>query len=292
MKIAHIINPVKVPPASGLGIAQPITFETMRAAREYAQGQMQVDLFTAQFPEDRAAVPPDFQPTPDLERSVLNMGVFQRQRKLPLLCDILDHLYHAAFDADYLIYTNADIALMPYFYIATRSLINAGYDAISITRRTIPNYYSTTDQLTLMMADVGTDHPGHDCFIFPRRVYPLYQLGGVCIGARWVGRTLIWNLALHAQKFEEFTDKHLTFHIGDDQAWNQPEVADYVAYNHCEATSVQTLLAQQSSRERLYPIIRRFPLESTSPRPSVRRRFARLVRRIANRISLLLDSPD
>jgi hypothetical protein len=291
MKIAHIVNPVNVPLTSILGIAQPITFETMRTARNYAVGQVDVDLYTAQFPEDHPAVPDDFMPTPDLDRSVLDMGSFQQQRKLPLLRDILDRLYHSAVDADYLIYTNADIALMPHFYVAVQALLQEGYDAISITRRTIPNRYTTTDQLIVMMAEVGINHPGHDCFIFRRDVYPLYQPGGVCIGARWVGLTLIWNLALHAQKFEEFTDKHLTFHIGDDQAWNRPELADYVAYNRREARQVQSLLAAQFSPSKLESILRRFPLEEVPARPFFRKRLARLVRRAANRISLLLDNP-
>ena len=42
--IAHIIHPVMVKPPSDLIIAQPVTFETMRIAREFAEG---VPLSTA-----------------------------------------------------------------------------------------------------------------------------------------------------------------------------------------------------------------------------------------------------
>ena len=50
--IAHIINPVKVPITSDLYYAQPITFETMRIAKQYVEGKIEVHLFSANFLED------------------------------------------------------------------------------------------------------------------------------------------------------------------------------------------------------------------------------------------------
>ena len=43
MKFAHIINPVKVSAASELGIAQPITFESIRIAKEFAKNKVDVE---------------------------------------------------------------------------------------------------------------------------------------------------------------------------------------------------------------------------------------------------------
>ena len=57
---AHIINPVSVPPDSDLYRAQPITFASMKAARDFARGQAHVTQFTAQYAEDRHMVPDGF----------------------------------------------------------------------------------------------------------------------------------------------------------------------------------------------------------------------------------------
>lgn len=232
MKIGHIINPVDVSESSDLYLAQPITFETMRTALEVAKGQVEVNQFTAQYQEDRHLIPDWFKKTLDLERSVLDIEEFKVKRKLPLLQDILDRLYWASDDdCDYLIYTNVDIALMPNFYIGVYELINQGYDAFTITRRTIPVTYSDVNQIPLMVAHPGKPHPGHDCFIYRRDVHPKFYLDQACIGASEVGKIMNTNLIYNARNFKEFKDLHLTFHIGDDRSWNSPELTDYFEYN-------------------------------------------------------------
>ncbi|NUO78601.1 hypothetical protein HUU05_00870 [candidate division KSB1 bacterium] len=229
-KIAHIVNPVVVDQASDLYVAQPITFETMKTAKKFAAGEVAVDLLTAQFPEDRALVPDGFHLTPNLERSVLDFGVFQKKRKLPLLVDILDRLY-AATDAEYCIYTNVDIAVQPHFYVAVNALIEKGYDAFVINRRTVEAVYSSPAEIPLMYAEVGEKHPGYDCFVFRRDVYPNYQLDRVCLGILWIDDILIWNLVCRAQNFSVFRKLHLTFHLGDSQTWLKQKYSDYYAHN-------------------------------------------------------------
>lgn len=232
-KIAHIINPVVVDESSDLYIAQPITFETMKIAREFARDQVEVTLFSAQYSMDRPLAPEGFQLTPDLTHSVLDFGTFHQQRKLPLIKDILDRLYEAT-DADYLIYTNVDIAVMPYFYVAVDKIIENGYDAFVINRRTISEQYSHTDQLYLMFSQVGEKHPGYDCFVFHRALYPEFELGTVCIGANWIGRVLLTNLICHSKKFKVFEDLHVSFHIGDERRWTKPAHQDYAKHNEKE----------------------------------------------------------
>lgn len=248
-KIAHIINPVIVKEASDLYAAQPVTFETMRRAREFAKGTVEVNLLTAQFPEDRPLVPEGFKATPDLGRSVLEMGSFAKKRKLPLLRDILDRLYDASEGAEYLVYTNVDIALMPHFYLAVDRFVEEGFDGFVVNRRTIPDRYKGVDELPLMYMDIGKPHPGHDCFVFRRESYPSFNIGGVCVGASLVGRVLLFNVFCHSKSFKEFGDEHLTFHLGDDRAWTSPELSDYAAYNLKEA-----LAAARSLEERLGPL--------------------------------------
>lgn len=244
--IAHIINPVIVGESSDLFVAQPITFETMKIAREFARGKVDVAFFSAQYPEDRGFVPPEFQLTPDLDRSILDVGTFQKKRKLPLLKEILDRLYEAS-DAEYFIYTNVDIALMPHFYVAVNQFMESGHDALVINRRTISNRYQTTDEIPLMYAEVGKPHEGHDCFVFRRDVYPQYRLGLGCIGIAYADTALLWNLAARAKNFKEFKNEHLTFHVGpgNDQAWQGKENDAYRIHNKRELLAVMAELERE-----------------------------------------------
>ncbi|MCP5108396.1 MAG: sulfotransferase, partial [bacterium] len=234
IRIAHIINPVKVDPSSDLHTAQPVTFETMLVARQFAAGSVEVSLYSTQFAEDRDFVPRFFKKTKDLERSVLDLGNFNVKRKLPILKDILDRL-HSASDAGYFIYTNSDIALMPNFYTSIAKIIKQGHDAFVINRRTIPGHYSKIEDIPLMYSETGEPHKGWDCFIFKRELYSRFELGNVCVGIGGVGRVLIWNLIAQAAKFKEFKNRHLTFHIGNDRIWLNDEYSDYKQFNREEA---------------------------------------------------------
>lgn len=239
MKIlAHIVNPVAVPETSDLRVAQPVTFESMRVARRMAEDRVHVRQLVTCYPEDAEAAPSDFDSAGLLERSVLDVGEFAEPRKLPLLCDILGRLHAATEGADYMIYTNVDIALMPSFYLTVSGLIDDGFDAFVINRRTITDRYTDPTDLSLMYAQAGDPHPGHDCFVFRRDAFPSYRLGLVCVGAPWVGRVLLLNLIAFADRFEEFKDLHATFHIGDAQVWQGDRFADLARFNRAEATEV------------------------------------------------------
>ena len=89
MRFAHIVNPVKVPVTSDLYKAQPITFESMLQAKKAAAGNVDVNLVSVQYAEDRSVVPESFIKTPDLSRSVLDVSSFEMNRKLPFIADIL-----------------------------------------------------------------------------------------------------------------------------------------------------------------------------------------------------------
>jgi hypothetical protein len=236
-RIAHIIHPVAVDSSSDLNMAQPITFQTMRTAREVAAGHVDVMQFYTKYADETPPIPEGFEKTPDLDRSVMDVATFSCRRRLALIKDILDRLYEAA-EADYLIYTNVDIALMPHFYTAVSQFINEGYDAFTINRRTISKAYTQPEDITLMLAQAGEPHRGRDCFVFRREVYPDYHLGLACVGTAWVGMTLALNLIYHARRFREFKDLHLTFHIGNDAAWRLPEFRDYLMHNERELKKV------------------------------------------------------
>ena len=211
--IAHLINPVSVSADHELSTAQPITFESMRVAATQAGNDTTVELLTAQYAEDADIIPAYYRKTSNLEHSVLEYGDFSREKKLPVLRELLHRLYHES-DAEYLIYTNVDIALQPHFYRVVADRIREGLDAFIINRRRLPAKFQSAKQLPEMYALNGASHPGFDCFVFHRSLYPKFQLENVCIGIPFVEITFSQNLFCYAQHFRLFEDDHLTFHIG------------------------------------------------------------------------------
>ena len=147
-----------------------------------------------------------------------------------MIKDILDSLYQCS-DADYFIYTNVDIILQPSFYLTVMKYIELGIDALVINRRTITPNYTSVRELPLMYSEIGYPHPGFDCFVFRRFIYPYYYLGTACIGVKYIGRILLLNLIAHSQRFQLFKNAHLTFHLGDDRSWNQAQYSDYTEHN-------------------------------------------------------------
>jgi len=248
VKIAHIINPAKVSESSDLHFAQPVTFETMRVAKQFAQATADVQLFTTQYAEDRAIIPPFYQQLPDLARSVLDIRSFKNKRKFPLIKDILQALYDAT-DADYLIYTNSDIALMPQFYAAVQKFIAMGYDAYIINRRRVSKKYKSVDDIPKMWSDVGASHPGFDCFVLHRSLFPKFILENVCVGVPFVEAALAYNIFAFSKNYKLFTDQHLTIHIGMEV---MPERdTEYHQYNQAEFNKIYAQLRPHLSSEKL-----------------------------------------
>lgn len=78
MKISHIVNPFKTSGDSDSYDAQQITFETMQIAKDFAQNcGLNVNLYSAQFPEDHPIIPNYYIKTRDLNRSVLDLHSFK-----------------------------------------------------------------------------------------------------------------------------------------------------------------------------------------------------------------------
>jgi hypothetical protein len=236
--IAHIIHPVQVAGTSDLVIAQPITFETMDRAREFTAGTADVSLYAVQYEdEEQMMLPKSFIRNPGINRSIIDLLTLKQKRKLALIKDIMDNLYYNS-DDEYLIYTNVDIALQPYFYQFTAKIIRQGYDAFIINRRTVSDTYKHPEEIPLMYADIGEKHKGWDCFIFKRSLYPNFDLGTACIGTNWVGRVMITNMACFAKKFKIFEDLHLTFHIGNERLWKSDRFEDYTRHNREECKRI------------------------------------------------------
>ncbi len=238
-RIAHIINPFTTPETSDLKTAQPIVWETIRIAKQFAEdvikGDFQIDLYATIYSQDEGILPEGFTRTDDLIRSISSIGKFKIGRELPFVKDILNNLYEAS-DADYFIQTNSDICLMPQFYLAVNKLIDRGHDAFIINRRVIPGEYKDIEDIPIMYAEIGAPHGGCDCFVFPRKIYPAYRIGNVCMGIPWQETTFATSMAFYAEKCKMFTDAHLTFHIVDPRIWLNIDYANYIEHNsnQCE----------------------------------------------------------
>lgn len=228
-KIAHIINPFIVNESSDLYTAQPITFKSILHAKEKAKGQVNVELLSAQFEEDVSAVPVEFKKTSHLQNSVLDYHSFKEKIKLPLLFDILERLYKES-DAEYLIYSNVDIGLYPDFYIRVNEFINQGSTSFIINRRRLSSKYTNTSQLNQIYNDKGKSHPGFDCFIFHRDLFPKLKLKGICIGVPFIEISFSQNLFALSNKFKLYDTEFLTFHIGEE-IFKKRVPKEYFHYN-------------------------------------------------------------
>lgn len=227
--VAHIVNPFIADRSSDLFTAQPITFQSMLNAKDHAKDKITVELFTAQFAEDRSMVPAGFTPTKDLERSVLNIENFKTHIKLPLLENILERLYTAS-NADYFIYTNVDIGLYADFYLAVNRFIEQGHDAFIINRRRIAAVYNKVSDLENIYLEMGKKHPGFDCFVFHRDIYPKLKLKNICIGVPFIEISFSQNLFALSNNFKLFDNERLTFHIGME-IFKKRAPQEYFEYN-------------------------------------------------------------
>jgi len=228
IKLTHIVNPVNAPEGSELHRVQPVTFESIRRAKAFADPGIEVVLYAVGYEEDRPVIPDFFARLDDLDRSVLDLATFTKRKKLPLIGDILRRLYEHTH-SEWLIYTNADICLMPQFYSAVAAMIAEGHDAILVTRRRISKQYSAISQLPLMYSELGGPHPGYDCFVFHRSLLDRFVLDNICIGVPFIEVTMLHNFIAFATKLKHTDDLHLTFHIGMEVM--PPVDREYYLYN-------------------------------------------------------------
>jgi hypothetical protein len=264
--IAHIINPVKAKGGSELFIAQPIVFEAMRKAKAFAT-DVNVKLFSAQYAEDSEIIPDFFQKTPNLENAIIPIAIgINGKKKLPLIKDILQRLYESS-TAEYFIYTNTDIIVLPQFYETVAKIIEQGYDAFIINRRRIPKIYNSINDLPFIYSDIGKSHPGFDCFVFKRELFSKFILGEICVGIPFVEATLMHNLFAHSEKCKLFDDLHLTTHIGMNVMPKRDE--EYYAHNRKEfekiKTELQPLLNVKKMPYTEYPFLSRTFRKALNP---------------------------
>jgi hypothetical protein len=245
----HILNPVNPKAGSDLEWIQRLTFASIQKALQATDKNLSVSVMAACYPEDASAVPQWMECHADLSRSVLDF-TGKSGRKLPVLQDILQTAY-ARSEADYIIFSNLDICLMPSFYRLANFYAEQGLDAFAINRRRIHDQWKSPDELELMYAEAGEAHPGYDMIVFRRKLLPEFELGNVCIGVPFFDTVLMHNLYVHAENFRLMTAKHLTFHVGMEliKQWGNSDECNHNAREYAKV------------REKLFPLfsIEKFP---------------------------------
>lgn len=244
----HGVNFFDARPGSDWDRVMRLTQRTMRAAAGAYAGSAR--LVAPMRPADEHARPEGFGPAPTLARSSADFGV---GGDYPLVFDILESIAAADPGAEYLVFTNADIAIQPGFYEALDAIIRAGAQAGSVTRRTLAS--GAIDLADgAILAETGQFHGGHDCVFFPRSWVSSFVRNDAVVG-RGGGpmRGVMDNLVALASPFVCLRDVHLTCHVGDDKAWQDPSGEGAVRHNTREHERVRVALGERSDeyRERL-----------------------------------------
>jgi FkbM family methyltransferase len=249
-RFAHIINTYSSPPGSAAHTTQEFTFGALERAKELAKGKADVDLVSVNLAEDMNFPPPIFRKAEALERTVLDIENFHVPRKLPLVFDIVEKGIAAAGDAEFIVFSNADICPMPHFYEFVSSLLDLGFDTLLINRRVAGTFPLDKRWRSLFESDYGGPHPGFDCFVFPAKFARQFVRGNSCVGIPYVMRGLLYNLVALSRNMLILTDVHATYHIGSDSAWNHPELEDYTRFNRNQTNTVLDGLAQNPAARR------------------------------------------
>ena len=230
MKLAHLINPFKCTKdnSSYLYYAQPITFKSMRNSQLKAQKSgINIKLYTINYPEDDEIVPDYFIKLPYLKKSTITeFPNISKNKKLPIIQEMFDSILQNS-DADYIIFTNSDIGVQENFYEEINKIIKVtNLKAFIINRRdNIPKFKNnkrlSDKDLDIIYKETGEFHPGKDCFIIERNILKQIDMESMFTGYGGWGNTLHKYLDKLFNNTYLFTNKYLTFHIGNDTNWKK-----------------------------------------------------------------------
>lgn len=253
-RIVHFVNPFRAPGGDCDERTQALTYETMRRAREFSR-DVPVHLAAVVAETEQDCVPEAFDPAGTLNRTIDQIAQFEHPRPLPLLFDILELgcRYAASLAGQYgdppenvfLVYSNADICLMPHFYGSVAGLVAQGFDAMTINRRTIPPHPRELSNLASMYGEYGRSHQGYDCFVFPLAQFDRYLRSNAFVGGDFVARSLLYNMVANSTQMVMLRKAHMTFHIGDVREWSDPRFKDYRDFNMRQAIAIIMTLIER-----------------------------------------------
>lgn len=212
IRIAHIINTVTKEENPELYKVGQITIRSILHAKAVCRRKESVILMGIGFSQHDQDLSTEFKQLPPLTSDTTHAPLNDK-RRLPFIKDILEAALKYS-DAEYVVYSNLDIGLMPFFYDTVFDYIEKGYDAMVINRRRIRDVFTGTDNLEMIYAEAGEKHPGYDCFVFKRETLQRFKLKQISLGVPPIGNDLFHNVFTYADKPVLFSDKHLTFHLG------------------------------------------------------------------------------
>jgi hypothetical protein len=243
MYFTHIINPFTVSTPEAKQI-HDVTFASLRAAMKRAvDADLSVECLGFCFPNDTHAVDAPATPVPILTRSISDITRIEPPRRFPLLRDLL----RAANDygtGRYVVFTNMDIILQPYFYVILQQMLedpSLGTNFFIVNRRTIPlqEGLTTTALLESAYREYGIAHEGWDCFVFPRAWIGNMDVSDVCIGVALFDAMLAFVVDVASGFRGRILDRQmLTAHLGDDRAWRTLD--RYIHFNRQHLLSAYT----------------------------------------------------
>jgi FkbM family methyltransferase len=243
----RLVHAVNLSPATSA--EQTMTTHSMAEAAKRYEGN--VTLLNVQHPADPDLTPDGFVRR-DLTRDVRDVGSFNPPRALPLLFDILDRAVEGLEPDDYLVFTSSDICPHEYFYACIQELLGSGFDAITVTRRTIGRINAFPAHSQLPLAETGFQHPGSDCFVFRRGMYDRFAKNLACVGIALVGGALLYNMVAHSKRMLLLSNVSLTYHFGNDRPWFRDDTREHTHHNSQETLAVVNSLCQNpGARERL-----------------------------------------
>ena len=234
LRIAHVISPVFArKSATYLDEITMITLASMSAAHDfthkYSNGLIEVELWLTNFEDEPKPKIKRYRYTRPVNRSVIELAAAAhiklpltktnpKPRRLPVANDILEAV-HESTSADYIIYSNTDIGIMPYFYTFVALWFAAGLDSMYINRVPLPIEGHKYPDLPSIWSEVlkhPQKHGGWDCFGWHRSLFGRFRwrLGVAVVGAPPIGTKLKKAIMCYAQYFLPVLGKHLTFHLG------------------------------------------------------------------------------
>jgi hypothetical protein len=180
-RIDHVVNFYRTTESNRR--VQELTADSICRA---AASVRNVRLLAVVSKKEADTVPVSFKGIPRLERTVADVKHFTSPRPFPLLFDILACGAATAKPNSYLVFTNSDICVLPSFYSSVRSLLARGVDCLIINRRTVAPLEAYGGAPEIAALEVGSAHPGLDCFVFPAAWVPQFVGSHACVGVGYV----------------------------------------------------------------------------------------------------------
>jgi hypothetical protein len=254
----HIINPYKAQENTESAKIQARTLESLSNAAEFSKGIVKVEYIVRTDPKEG-----DFKSILDrlpkytyapLKLYSSDVGDFTVTRRLPILSDMFTVDITHEKDS-YVIYTNMDICVSPFFYTECARLLGNGTECMVINRRTVDKRFIDMSLQEGFLSE-GIDHPGHDCFVFPSAFLKNAKLPDSILGIGYVFRPLLLNCILNFKdKFKEFGNFYLTMHFGDDMEWKNPKYEDYLEHNKNQLIKIWRQFSDLISTETANPYV-------------------------------------